>query len=128
MFHRDEVMGWLFDLKCLSAEQLAKLLRPGPRVVPGLGFREEGVYSRETARRALTELERNGLARRYRTIPPWRADGRGGVTHAYGLTRKGMEAGAFAAGVEGMDARKIRAMYNRGFSVGHVNHCLLRNQ
>lgn len=108
-----EAARWLFSLHSLTAEQLAMVMRPA--------------CSAENARRALVGLEHKGMARRYPTIPPWRQPPGGRPMSVYALTRKGVEAGGFLCGKEEASAKKLRAMYSRGFSEWRVAHNMLRN-
>lgn len=136
MRHRDESLGWLFKLGWLTTFQLARLLRPSPKVLPGRSrydaarSSEPAGWGRTTAQVAMRDLERLGLVRSEKTIPPWRRTGGGRPALAYCLTRtKGMEAGALAAGEAPGEEKRSRGKYMRSMiSPSRINHALLRNE
>jgi hypothetical protein len=126
--HQEATLEHLYRSGGLIAEQLMRLLETGEGTPSGRGSgtSEKTGCSYETARRTLAGLEKSGLVRSVKVIPPWRPTGR--ATLAYGLTRKGVDAGAFVAGVEGAEVKSLRAQYNRAYSAGKEKHALLRSE
>lgn len=142
MRHREETLEWVYKLGWVTPYQLARMIRPAAKILP---HRREGgseprllqkptTWSKTTGWKALEDLRSHDFAYRERAEDPRHpSTTNGGRGYAYALTpKKGIRAGAIAAGEDVSDAeslRKSRGKYMRSMiDESRIAHRLHANE